>query len=107
MSREDIDRAVREAERYAAEDRQRKNQAQLKDSAESLLNQARRLRKKLKEADRSSLDSAVADLESAVASGSESAIRSASSRLESILNASGSWTSGPSGPQQEDGAYDA
>ncbi|MBR0514146.1 MAG: molecular chaperone DnaK [Clostridia bacterium] len=106
MSREDIDRAIRDAERYAAEDKQRKNQAQLKDKAESLLNQARRVRKKLKDADRSGLDAAVSELESAVSSGSDSRIRDAVDRLESILNAAGSYTSDPDN-QQDDGAYDA
>ena len=106
MSREDIDRAVRDAERYAAEDRQRKKQAQLKDTAESLLNQARRIRKKLKDSDRSGLDSAVSDLESALSSDNESRIRNASARLESVLNAAGSYVSN-SGDEQDDGAYDA
>ncbi len=106
MSREDIERAVRDAERYAAEDRQRKDRAQLKDRAENLLNQARRVRKKMKDADRSGLDSAVSALESALSSENSAEIRGASDRLESVLNAAGAYTA-PSADEQDDGAYDA
>ena len=48
----------------------------------------------------------MSELESAVSSGSDSRIRDAVDRLESILNAAGSYTSDPDN-QQDDGAYDA
>jgi len=105
MSREEIDRAVRDAQRYAAEDQQRKQIQQTRDAAEGLLNQARRTRKKLKEGDRSRLDGAVSALENALKGGSEQQIRFASNELDAILRSVGTYTSGPEG-ENEDGAYD-
>ena len=106
MSREDIDRAIRDAERYASEDRERKQLQQTKDRAEALLSQAKRARKKLKEEDRSRLDASVSELESAVSSGIENRIRTASEDLERILQAAGTYVSQPEG-ENDDGAYDA
>ena len=106
MSRDEIDRAVRDAEKYAAEDRQRKKAAQVKDAAESLLSQARRARKKLKAEDQSRLDEAVRALESAVQSSDEYRIRTASEDLERLLNATGAYVNPPEG-ENDDGAFDA
>ncbi len=106
MSREDIDRAIREAQQYAAQDRARKQTAKVKDDAESMLNQARRLRRKLKNEDRNSLDAAVSAMEDALHAGDESGIRDASARLESVLNAAGSYVSS-SADENDDGSMDA
>ena len=104
--REEIERAIRDAQRYAAEDRQRKQKQQVKDTAENLLNQARRTGKKLKGADRSRLDSSVSALEDALRSGDDNRIRSASGDLDSVLRSFGTFTSAPEG-KNDDGAYDA
>ena len=106
MSREEIDRAVRDAQRYAAEDRQRKQTQQLRDTAENLLNQARRAGKKLKDADKSRLDTSVSALEEALRSGDEYRIRTASDDLDAVLRSVGTYTSAPEG-ENDDGAYDA
>lgn len=106
MSRDEIDRAVRDAQRYAAEDRQRKQVQQMKDTAENLLNQARRARKKLKDEDRSRLDSSVSSLEEALRSGDEYRIRSTSDDLDSFLRSIGTYASAPES-ENDDGAYDA
>ena len=106
MSREDIDRAIRDAQRYAAEDRQRKESQQTKDAAENLLNQAKRARKKLKDEDRSRLDTSVSSLEEALKSGDSYRIKTASEDLDTILRSVGTWTSAPDG-ENDDGAYDA
>ena len=105
MSREDIDRAIREAQRYAAEDKQRKQTLEARDTAESLLNQARRARKKMKDEDRTRLDGAMAALESALKGGNDGQIRSASDELDAVLRSVGTYTSGPEG-ENDDGAYD-
>ncbi len=105
MSREDIDRAVREAERYATEDKQRKDQQQRRDAAESLVNQAKRTRKKLKEEDRDRLSGSIEALESALKAGDDSRIQSASEDLERLLRAAGAYVSQPEGGN-EDGSYD-
>ena len=106
MSRDEIDRAIRDAQRYAAEDRQRKQAQQTRDAAESLLNQARKARKKLKDEDRSRLDASIAALEEALKDGNEQRIRTASEDLDRILRSVGTYTSAPEGGN-DDGAYDA
>ena len=106
MSREEIDRAIRDAQAFAAEDRRRKETQQIRDNAESLLNQARRAGKKLKAEDKSRLDSAVSSLEEALRGSDDMRIRSASDALDSVLRSVGSWSSTPDG-ENDDGAYDA
>ena len=106
MSREEIDRAIRDAQRYAAEDKQRKQSQQVKDAAENLLNQARRARKKLKEEDKSRLDASISSLEEALRGNDEYRIRTASEDLDTILRSVGTYVSSPEG-ENDDGAYDA
>jgi len=106
MSREDIDRAIRDAQRYATEDQKRKEKAKRKDAAESLLNQAKKARKKLKEEDRSRMDGAISALESAIQSEDEARIRAASEEVETLLRAVGTYVSDPEG-ENDDGAFDA
>ena len=106
MSREEIDRAIRDAQRYAAEDRQRKQTQQTRDAAESLLNQARKAKKKLKDEDKSRLEGSVSALEDALKDGNEQRIRSASEDLDRILRSVGTYASAPEG-ENDDGAYDA
>ena len=106
MSREEIDRAIRDAQRYAAEDRQKKQTQQLRDSAENILNQARRTKKKLKDEDKSRLDSAISVLEEALRGSDEYRIRNASEDLDTVLHSVGTYTSAPEG-ENDDGAYDA
>ena len=106
MSREEIDRAVRDAQRYAAEDKQRRQTQQARDAAENLLNQAKRAKKKMKDEDKSRLDNSVSALEEALRSGNEHRIRTASDCLDAILRSVGTYTSSPDG-ENDDGAYDA
>ena len=106
MSREEIDRAIRDAREYASEDRRRKQSRQLRDSAENLLNQARRSKKKMKDDDRNRLDASVVSLEEALRTGDESRIRGASEELDAVLRSVGTYTSAPEG-ENDDGAYDA
>ena len=106
MSRDEIDRAIRDAQRYAAEDRQRKQTQQTRDAAESLLNQARKAKKKLKDEDKSRLEGSISALETALKDGNEQRIRSASEDLDRILRSVGTYASAPEG-ENDDGAYDA
>ena len=106
MSREDIDRAIRDAQRYAAEDKQRKQSRQAKDAAENLINQAKRARKKLKDEDKSRLDGSISALEEALRGNDEYRIKTASEDLDTILRSVGTYTSSPEG-ENDDGAYDA
>jgi len=106
MSREEIDRAIRDAQRYAAEDRQRKQAQQLRDTAENLLSQAKRAGKKLKEEDKVRLNASVTALEDALKTNDEYRIKTASEDLDRVLQSVGTYTSAPEG-ENDDGAYDA
>ena len=106
MSRDEIDRAIRDAQRYASEDRRRKQTQQTRDAAESLLNQARKAKKKLKDEDKSRLEGSISALEVALKDGNEQRIRSASEELDRILRSVGTYASAPEG-ENDDGAYDA
>ncbi len=105
MSRSEIDRAIRDAEMFASEDKRKKQLQQTKDFAESLLNQARKAKKKLSAEDKTRLDTFVSALESAVASGDEYRIRTASEDLDRMLRSVGSYSDHGEGTG-EDGAYD-
>ena len=59
MSREEIDRAVREAQQYAAEDARARSDAQIKDRLESLLYQSEEVRKRMDKEQRKQLDEAI------------------------------------------------
>ena len=106
MSLEEIDRAIRDAQRYAAEDRQRKQAQQLRDTAENLLSQAKRAGKKLKEEDKVRLNASVTALEDALKTNDEYRIKTASEDLDRVLQSVGTYTSAPEG-ENDDGAYDA
>ncbi len=106
MSREEIDRAIREAERFAAEDREKKKKQEAKDFAESLLNQAKKVKKKLSTEDKARLDTEVSALQQALSADDAQRIREASQDLERMLHSFGSWTEHKEN-ENEDGAYDA
>ena len=59
MSREEIDRAVREAQQYAAEDAKAKSDAQIKDRLESLLYRSEEARKHVDKEQKKQIDEAV------------------------------------------------
>ena len=59
MSREEIDRAVREAQQCAAEDARARSDAQIKDRLESLLYQSEEIRKTVDKEQRKQLDEAI------------------------------------------------
>ena len=105
MSREEIDRAVREAQQYASEDRRRKQTQQTRDAAESMLVQARKAAKKLRDDDRSRLDTAIASLEEALRGSDDYRIRTATEELDRMLRSVGTYASSPEG-ENDDGAYD-
>lgn len=106
MSREEIDRAIRDAQRYDAEDRQRKQAQQVRDTAENLLSQAKRAGKKLKNEDKARLNASVSVLEDALKTNDEYRIKTASEDLDRVLQSVGTYTSAPEG-ENDDGAYDA
>ncbi len=91
MSKEDINKAVRDAERFAEEDKQRREAVDAKNSAESLCFQAESAMKdfgdKVSASDRNDVESKVAALRGILESGSTSEIKAKTDDLMQTLNA--------------------
>ena len=91
MSKDDIDKAVREAEAYAAEDKKRRETVDAKNDAEGFAYSAEKLVKdngdKIDAADKSDIESKVAALKSAVATDNIDQIKSAKEELEKTVQA--------------------
>jgi molecular chaperone DnaK len=70
LSEEEIDKAVKEAEQFAAEDKQKKDEVDTKNAADSAIYQAEKTLKdmedKLDESDRSAIEQAIAKLRSSM-----------------------------------------
>lgn len=106
MSQAEIDQAMRDAERFAEEDRRKKEHQAQKNSAESMLAQARRVQRKLKSPDREKLNDAIRELEEAVQRDDDYAMKTSTEALEALLNAAGQYVSNDN-EQNDDGTYDA
>ncbi|MBB6118406.1 molecular chaperone DnaK [Nocardiopsis algeriensis] len=85
MSKDDIDRMVREAEQYAEEDRKRREEAEVRNNAESLVYQTEKVIKdnedKVPADVRSETEAAVAELKTALEGSDIEAIRTASEKV--------------------------
>ncbi len=88
LSKEEIDRMMKDAESHAAEDAQRKEEAEARNLAESLVYQTEKFVKenedKISAEQKTDLESAVADLKSALAGTDVEAIKSASERVANL-----------------------
>ena len=86
MSQEDIDRAVKDAERFAEQDKKAKEAVETKNHAESLINQAEKtladLGDKVTEAEKSDINAAIEKLRNTVATGDTEAIKADTQALE-------------------------
>ena len=116
MSKEDIDRAVREAERYAEEDRRFKEAAETKNQAESLVFQCekslRELDGKISESDKSNIQSRIDDLKDALSRNDTDGMRSGIDALQRAFSEASEklyQNNGYSGgaAQNPDGTYNA
>ncbi len=91
MSQEDIDRAVREAEQYAEEDKKQKDAVDTKNHAESLIFQSEKalgeLGDKVSEADKAPVTAAIEKLKETVKSGDTAAIKADTEALEKAFYA--------------------
>ena len=91
MSKDDIAKAVAEAEKYAAEDKKRRETVDAKNEAESFAYNAEKLIKdngdKIDSADKSEIESKVSALKSAIATDDISNIKSAKEALEKTVQA--------------------
>ena len=89
MSKEDIDKAVKDAEQYAAEDKKRREELDAKNEAENLAYQAEKLVNengdKLGEDDKSTINTKVAAVRDAISKNDVSLISSAKDDLQKAL----------------------
>ena len=91
MSKEDIDKAVKDAERYAAEDKKRREEVDTKNEAENACYAAEKLLKengdKLDAADKSDVESKVTALKEAVNKGDTALMKTGMEELQKALYA--------------------
>jgi molecular chaperone DnaK len=85
LPREDIDRMIRDAEQYAAEDHRRREEAELRNNADNLVYQTEKLLaehgEKVPAGERDDISKAVGDVKEALKGSDVAAIRNASERL--------------------------
>ena len=91
MSKDDIDKAVKEAEQYAEEDKKRREEVDSKNNAESLCFQCENALKefgdKVPAHEKSAIESKIADLRSAVGSNDAAAIKAKTDDLQQAFYA--------------------
>ena len=124
LSKDDIERAVREAEQYAAEDARRREETDTRNAAEQLVYQSEQtlsdMGDKLDAADKHTIEAAIAKTRTALSGTDSAAIKSASEELQKAFYAAsekmyqqanpqggpqGGPGAGQAGPQ--DNVYDA
>lgn len=90
MSKEDIDKAVKEAEQFAAEDKKRREAVDAKNEAENIVYQAEKLVNesgdKIPEADKNAINTKVAALKEAISKDDAALIGTAKEELQKTLN---------------------
>ena len=90
MSKEDIDKAVKEAEQYAAEDKKHREEVDAKNEAENIVYQAEKLVSesgdKIPEADKNAINTKVAALKEAISKDDAALIGTAKEDLQKTLN---------------------
>ena len=86
MSKDEIDKAVRDAEQYAESDKKRKEEVENKNAADTVAYQAERMLKdlgdKVDEADKAEVESKVKDLRAAIESNDQDAMKQRREALE-------------------------
>lgn len=105
LSQAEIDRAIREAQQYASEDRQNKQEATAKNDAENLIYRAAALNGKLNKEDKNMLNDSVKRLKKAMKGKNTSEIAEASRELEQMINTLENGNMGSNGGNGENGGY--
>ena len=108
MSREEINRAIRDAELYAQEDAKRKEEAEMQNRVDNLIFQAESIMKKLDKEDKHRMTELVKEARKALKSKDPAAVRNSCLDLERALSAAGQsvWNA-DARPSDEDGVYEA
>ena len=88
MSKEDIDKAVKDAERFADEDKAEKEKVEIRNNADSLVFQTEKTLKdlgdKVSSEDKGKIDAEIANVKSALAGTDNDAIKAASEKLSQV-----------------------
>ena len=104
MSKEDIEKAVKEAEQFAEEDKKRREEVETKNNAENLCYQAEKLVNesgdKLEEADKTEVNNKVAALKTTMQNGTVEEIKSGMDELQKAIYAVSEKLYKASAPQQ-------
>ena len=107
MSKDDVDKAVKEAEKYAAEDKEHRDEIDKKNEAENLCYAVEKLLKdngdKIDENDKNELNSKVAAVRSAISGGKADDIKSKSEDLKNKMYAVSEKLYKNAAPQQPQG----
>jgi molecular chaperone DnaK len=106
MSSDEIDRAVKDAQRYAEEDSLRKQRAELQNRAEELLYQTKAAQKKLNAVDKERIEGMRKRVKQAMDAGNDRELKRACEDLTEALNACGRYVD-PTEADDQDGAMDA
>ena len=106
MSSAEIDAAIRDAEKYAAEDAKRKKSAELRNHAEELLYQAKTAQKKLSSQDKERIETLRKQVQSALDGKDDYALKNACDELTQALQAVGRYVDDAS-VNADDGSMDA
>ena len=110
MSKEDIDRAVRDAEKYAEEDKKQNEAVDVKNHAESLLFQSEKtlgeIGDKLPESEQSEVKAAMEKLRTTLTGGDTAAIKADTEALEKAFYALSEKLYKQSGAQGDAGGFD-
>ncbi len=110
MSQEDIDKAVKDAEKFADEDKKIKEAVEVKNHADSLIFQSEKalgeLGDKISDADKAPVNAAIEKLRETVKGGDTEAIKADTEALEKAFYAISEKLYQQAGPQGTDGAAD-
>ena len=106
MSSAEIDAAIRDAEKYAAEDARRKKSAELRNRAEELIYQAKNAQKKLSPQDKERIEMLRKQAQAALDGKDDYALQNACEQLTQALQAVGRYVDDDS-INSDDGSMDA
>ena len=110
MSKEDIDKAVKEAEQFASEDKKRREEVDTRNNAENMCYQAEKLVKdngdKMDAADKSAIEGKVSTLKQAISGNDAAAIKKGMEELEQVMMQVGQKMYQQQAPQQPGGPAD-
>ena len=107
MSREEINRAIHDAEVYAAEDAKKKEEAEMQNRVDNLIYQAETVMKKLSREDKQRMTELVKAARKALKDKDPNAVRNSCMDLEQALNAAGQAVWSDAAASAEDGVYES